>query len=131
MLMACVSLPGGAWPYATLTLAPVQAHTKRSERPRSDRNDSPSFASHVAIQQDRPRSTLLTGLLLKHSLEWWLYHCFPLSIDLVVLPCSIRMARELTASRLPNHIDVKNKKAPRNGDPAAPISHGGDNVYCP
>jgi hypothetical protein len=120
MLMACVPCPGDAGPQATLTLVPVQARTKYSEPQRSDHSHFPSSASHMAIQQDGARLTLLTGLFLKHSFEWWLYHCYPLSIDLVVLRCLIHTARELTAPHLPNHTDVKNKKAPRNGTPAAP-----------
>jgi hypothetical protein len=129
MLMACVSLPGGAWPYATLTLAPVQAHTKRSERPRSDRNDSPLFASHVAIQQDRARSMWVIHLPLKPSACQWLYHCVSLSIDLVVLPCSINISRELTAPHLLDTIAITNKKSAWGGSPEAPNFPWRDYVY--
>ena len=111
MLMACISLPGGAWPYATLTLALLRTHTKPSEPQRTGHSHCPLSASHVAIQQDRARSTLLTGLLLKHSARWWLYHCYPLLIHLVVLLCLIHMAIELTAPHLPDTVAITNKKS--------------------
>ena len=110
MLMTCVPLPKSAGPQTTLALLPFQPRTKRSRPQRSDHSHFPSFASHMAIQQNRARFIWVIDLPLKHSLGWWLYHCSPLSIDLVVLPCSIRMARELTAPRLLT-IAITNEKS--------------------